>query len=63
MNDKEKRELAEKRSRIPCNQHARGVCSYGDKCQFMHEGATGKSAGACIESDDSIDDEMMGFDG
>ena len=53
MSEQEKRELADKRSQIPCKLYARGLCKFGDKCQYKHDARADATAAACIEDEDT----------
>ena len=46
----EKKNIAEKRSKIPCNANAAGRCRFGDKCQYMHSEFKTFAAGVCQDA-------------
>ena len=46
----EKKNIAEKGSKIPCNANAAGCCRFGDKCQYMHSESKTFAAGVCQDA-------------
>ena len=50
LSAEEKKNIAQKRSKIPCNANAAGRCRFGDKCQYMHPESKTFAAGACQDA-------------
>ena len=46
----EKKNIAEKRGKIPCSANAAGRCRFDDKCQYMHSEPKTFAAGVCQDA-------------